>query len=56
MIEETCDPVSWRDAGGSSGGIRFFNGRLIVTQTWENHRFIAQFLAQLRGTKEEPKK
>jgi general secretion pathway protein D len=48
LIQETIDPTSWRDAGGSVGGIRALNGQLIVTQTPENQRGLVNLLQQLR--------
>lgn len=49
LIEGTIDPTSWRDAGGT-GGIRYFAGRLIVTQAPENHDQIMELLGALRRT------
>jgi general secretion pathway protein D len=51
LIQETVDPTSWRDAGGSVGGIRPLNGQLIVTQTPENQRAMVNLLEQLRETR-----
>jgi hypothetical protein len=48
LIEQTVAPDSWRDTGGQFGSVRVFAGRLIVTQTWENHRQLAGLLAELR--------
>jgi len=48
LIESTVAVDSWRENGGQTGSLRFFGGRLIVMQTWENHREIASFLAELR--------
>ena len=51
LIEETVDPTTWRDAGGTIGGIRGFDGKLIVTQTAENHRAVINLLSSLRRSK-----
>jgi type II secretory pathway component GspD/PulD (secretin) len=51
LIQETIDPTSWRDAGGSVGGVRALNGQLIVTQTPENQRGLVNLLEQLRETR-----
>jgi general secretion pathway protein D len=51
LIQETVDPTSWRDAGGTVGGIRPLNGQLIVSQTPENQRLLINLLDQLRETK-----
>jgi len=48
LITETVEPDSWRDNGGRVGAIRELTGQLIVTQTPENHRQIADLLNQLR--------
>jgi len=48
IIEETIDPISWRDAGGAEGAIRAFDGMLIVFQTPENHEDVADLLAAMR--------
>jgi general secretion pathway protein D len=51
LIQETIDPTSWRDAGGSVGGVRALNGHLIVTQTPENQSGLVNLLEQLRETR-----
>lgn len=48
LIEESVDPASWRDAGGTIGGIRGFDGSLVVTQTLPNHEKLADILEDLR--------
>ncbi|MGB7158913.1 MAG: hypothetical protein WBD40_12645, partial [Tepidisphaeraceae bacterium] len=48
LIQETVDPDSWREAGGSVGSIRVLGGNLIVNQTPENHRALTGLLEQLR--------
>ena len=30
LIQETVDPTSWREAGGTVGGVRAINGQLVV--------------------------
>jgi hypothetical protein len=48
LVTEGVDPESWRDNGGTIGHVRLLNGRLLITQTPENHAQIAQTLATLR--------
>jgi hypothetical protein len=48
VITSSIDPASWRDAGGSSGSVEYFAGRLIINQTPENHDAINQLLAAMR--------
>ena len=48
VITETVDPESWREAGGTVGSIREFNGQLVVTQTPVAHDRIAKLLQDLR--------
>jgi type II secretory pathway component GspD/PulD (secretin) len=50
LVQDTIDPTSWRNNGGTIGAIRELSGNLIVTQTAENHRDIASLLKQLRET------
>src|SRR5205823_4389976 len=40
-------PDTWKDNGGSIGSIQVYGGRLIIVQTWSNHRAIRRLLAQL---------
>jgi hypothetical protein len=47
-IESTVDPTSWRDAGGSTGGLRELNGRLLVNQTSENQTEVIRQLDRIR--------
>lgn len=54
LLEEAVDPVGWRDAGGSVGGLRAFAGRLIVTQTPENHEQILGLVTALRCADARP--
>lgn len=49
MIEETVDPDSWSSARGKPAGtIKHEDGKLVVTQTKDNHRLIAKLLETLR--------
>jgi hypothetical protein len=48
LVQETVDPESWRDAGGTVGAIRELGGQLIVTQTPENQEQVARVLETLR--------
>jgi hypothetical protein len=48
QLQTTIDPPSWRNNGGSVGGIRILSGQLIVTQTPENQAEIAYTLERLR--------
>ena len=48
LIQDTIDPTTWRDAGGSVGAIHFFDGLLIVTQSSEHHEDLAELLAAMR--------
>jgi hypothetical protein len=54
IITETVAPDSWRDAGGTVGSIRDFNGHLLVSQTRRNHLSIEKLLAQLRAGPPKP--
>ena len=51
LVQETIDPTTWRDNGGTIGGIRGFDGRLIVTQTAENQQTVIELLSGLRRSK-----
>ena len=42
------DPDSWKDNGGPSGSVYELNGRLVIQQTWENHRRIEALFDELR--------
>jgi hypothetical protein len=54
MLQEAVDPTTWRDAGGSIGGFRAFAGRLIITQTPENHEQVLGLLSALRRMDARP--
>ena len=47
MIRRTIDPDSWDDAGGR-GKIDYVGALLVITQTAENHKKIAELLDQFR--------
>jgi hypothetical protein len=47
-IQDSIDPESWRENGGTVGSIRDFNGQLIISQTPAAHEKIARLLAGLR--------
>src|SRR5687767_4930104 len=47
MISLSIAPNSWKDAGGI-GGIKFTDGKLVITQTRENHQAIQNLLYGLR--------
>jgi hypothetical protein len=47
MISLSIAPNSWKDAGGI-GGIKFTDGKLVITQTRENHQAIQNLLDGLR--------
>jgi hypothetical protein len=48
MIQATVEPQGWHDPRWGEGFARPFAGRLIITQTPENHRKIAELLRVLR--------
>ena len=48
IVMHTVDPESWRDAGGTLGSMFDFNGRLLITQTPENHTAITKLLELIR--------
>ncbi|HYE16811.1 MAG TPA: hypothetical protein VEA69_00080, partial [Tepidisphaeraceae bacterium] len=43
-LEETVDPASWRNAGGSVGSMQAFGTVLVIRQTPANHERIAALL------------
>jgi hypothetical protein len=49
IIADAIAPDSWRDAGGTVGSIQDFNGLLIITQTPECHRQVADLLEKIRS-------
>ena len=48
LVEETVDPDSWRDMGGTIGSIRELSGQLIITQSEENQKLVESIFRQLR--------
>jgi hypothetical protein len=48
FISGKVAPGTWRDNGGSIGTITSLPGRVVVVQTWENHRQIEALLNKLR--------
>lgn len=48
LIQQTIDPDSWRDSGGSVGSIQSLNQQIIVTQTSTAHGELRDLLRQLR--------
>jgi hypothetical protein len=48
LIQQSLEPYSWRDAGGTTGAIHAFGGLLVVTQTPETQDAILGMLAALR--------
>ncbi|MFO0837940.1 MAG: hypothetical protein U1D55_05390 [Phycisphaerae bacterium] len=51
IIRTTVEPDSWRELGGGDGALRELNGQLIVYNTSEAHRQVADLLGQLRATR-----
>lgn len=49
-IEDLIMSDTWRDAGGSVGSIREFNGQLVVTQTADAHAALGRLLELLRSS------
>ena len=47
IISECIAPASWSDGGGK-GAIKFHDGKLVITQTAENHQAIVNLLDGLR--------
>jgi hypothetical protein len=56
LIEDTVGEDTWKDKGGIWQTIYEFNGRLLVTQSWQNQEAVGDFLEGLRkgGTKFDP--
>ncbi|HSI33707.1 MAG TPA: hypothetical protein VK986_08975, partial [Tepidisphaeraceae bacterium] len=48
LIQESIDPTTWRNAGGSVGGIHSFGGRLVITTTPDYHAEVEWLLGLLR--------
>jgi len=49
LITEIVAPDGWRDAGGTIGSFREFNGRLVIVATPDMHRQIAELLQNMLG-------
>jgi hypothetical protein len=49
VIEDTIDPESWKENGGSIGSAYMFAGRITVFQTPENQRRVAELLSAIRA-------
>jgi hypothetical protein len=54
LLQEAVDPTTWRDAGGTIGGFHAFAGRLVITQTPENHEQVLGILSALRKADARP--
>jgi hypothetical protein len=54
LVRESVAPDSWRDAGGRVGQVRHVAGRLVVTQTADNHRQVERLLQALRESTPPP--
>lgn len=49
LIQDTIAPDSWVDNGGDVGSVHVLGQRMVVLQTWPNHRRLQVLLAQLRA-------
>lgn len=47
-ITETAAPDTWRENGGYPGRMTYLSGRLLVVQTWANHRQVESLLGTFR--------
>ena len=54
LLMDHVAPDSWKENGGPSGSISFFDDVMIVTQTWPNHEKIRRFLLDLQGAVGSP--
>ncbi len=48
LVDDTVAPDDWKDNGGGVGEIHDLAGRLIIRQSFENHRQIIWLMEQLR--------
>ena len=48
LITGSIDASSWRDNGGKIGALKELAGRLLITQSPENHKAIANLIEQLQ--------
>lgn len=55
LLARLVAPQSWRDNGGALGAAQMTMGKLIVTQSPENHECIAEVLRVLRAAQADPK-
>jgi len=51
IIRDTVEPDSWRETGAGDGSLRELNGQLIVYNTSDAQRQVADLLQQLRETR-----
>ena len=51
IIRQTVEPDSWRETGGGDASIRELNGQLVIYNTSDAHRQVADLLGQLRETR-----
>lgn len=51
ILRQTVEPDSWRETGAGDGSLRELNGQLIVYNTSDAHRQVADLLTQLRATR-----
>jgi hypothetical protein len=54
LLIASVEPKSWNEVGGSIGSVQELNGRLIITQTWQNHRELEALLDGLRRDRLDP--
>ncbi len=51
IIRQTVEPDSWRENGAGDASLRELNGQLIIYNTSDAHRQVADLLGQLRATR-----
>lgn len=51
IIRQTVEPDSWRENGAGDASVRELNGQLIIYNTSDAHRQVADLLSQLRETR-----
>jgi type II secretory pathway component GspD/PulD (secretin) len=51
IIRQTVEPDSWRETGGGDASLRELNGQLVIYNTSDAHRQVADLLSQLRETR-----
>lgn len=47
LIQDTVDPESWRENGGSGSIRQLFDRRLLIGQTWRNHEKVERLLREV---------